>query len=170
MKIIKKCIQCNKEFVIQKSIIGKSGHVAKYCSHQCYWDSMKNKIKKYKMSIETRKKLSIANTGKKHSLKVIEILRQRMLGKTKEKSIHWKGGRILDSRGYYIIRLPEHPNSVNKYVPEHRLNVEKNIGRYLNHNEIVHHINGIKTDNRIENLVICQSLSEHRKYHKKIKV
>lgn len=72
----------------------------------------------------------------------------------------WKGGRRLDA-GYVWIYSPEHPfaNS-GSYVAEHRLIMEHKLGRYLTPNEVVHHINGIRSDNRIENLQLL-SPSEH---------
>lgn len=42
--------------------------------------------------------------------------------------------------------------------------MESKIGRQLTQNEVVHHINGIKTDNRIENLELL-TISEHSRKH-----
>lgn len=50
---------------------------------------------------------------------------------------------------------------------EHRIVVEQRIGRPLRHDEVVHHLNGEKTDNRIENLYVC-SKSEHARTHKEV--
>jgi len=84
----------------------------------------------------------------------------------KEKSPNWNGGKIKIN-GYIWIHSPEHPyrNSSN-YVAEHRLIIEQKLGRFLNPWEVVHHINGIKDDNRIENLKLLQNLGEHNTIHK----
>lgn len=61
---------------------------------------------------------------------------------------NWKGGRYCDCRGYVILNVD------GRRIPEHRYIMEQHIGRKLNKSEIIHHINAIKGDNRIENLMI----------------
>lgn len=64
----------------------------------------------------------------------------------------WNGG-TSKSKGYVEIYSPNHPHKNKRnYVLEHRLVIEKKLGRYLESFEIVHHLNGIKDDNREENL------------------
>ena len=68
----------------------------------------------------------------------------------------WKGGRHKTNNGYIFVLVKNHPNAINFngsfYILEHRLVMEKKLKRYLTKNEFVHHRNGIKDDNRIENL------------------
>jgi len=74
-------------------------------------------------------------------------------------NMHWEGGRITRN-GYVFIFTPNHPSKghtkhkdgLTKYIAEHRLVIEEHLGRYLYPWERVHHKNGIKDDNRIENL------------------
>jgi hypothetical protein len=68
------------------------------------------------------------------------------------KANHWKGGQ-RKIRGYVLEYAPDHPHCIdNRYVLQHRLVMEKHIGRYLKKGEVIHHLNGIRHDNRIENL------------------
>lgn len=67
----------------------------------------------------------------------------------------WSGGRRKDANGYIKILNPDHPFCDCKgYVFEHRLVMEKEIGKILKRTDLVHHLNGVKDDNRIENLLI----------------
>jgi hypothetical protein len=76
----------------------------------------------------------------------------------------WNGGRYK-IKGYIMILCHDHPNGNNNgYVPEHRLVMEKHLGRYLNKGEVIHHRNGIKDDNRIQNLELL-SPGEHSRHH-----
>lgn len=80
-----------------------------------------------------------------------------------EKHPRWRGGRRHHACGYILVNMPEHPNRhKNKMVFEHRLVMEKRIGRLLKREEIVHHLNGIKDDNREENLVIVTNKKHER--------
>lgn len=117
----------------------------------------------------TNKKRIAWNTGKKlseqHRLKVIKTLTsyRNQLGKN---NLRWKGGVAKGSYGYIWIKNYIHPNrNSGNYVPEHRLVMEKYLGRILSKNEKVHHLNSIKSDNRIENLVIISNV-EHSKNHR----
>ena len=57
------------------------------------------------------------------------------------------------SQGYVYLYVPDNPSANPEgYYAEHRIIMEKHIGRYLNSKEIVHHINEIRNDNRIKNL------------------
>lgn len=63
-----------------------------------------------------------------------------------------RGARVSNGKGYVLVYLPEHPMANGPYVLEHRLVMSEHIGRLLLPTETVHHKNGDRTDNRIENL------------------
>ncbi len=65
----------------------------------------------------------------------------------------WDGGTTTVSAGYVMVKAPDHPEAYqNGYVLQHRIVMEAKIGRYLHPWERVHHKNGIRDDNRPENL------------------
>jgi len=79
---------------------------------------------------------------------------------------NWKGGKYRTNQGYIYKKAHGHPNTDrNNYVFEHRLVMEKHLGRYLTKKEMVHHINGKKDDNRLENLKLFQNQQEHADHH-----
>lgn len=82
----------------------------------------------------------------------------------------WKGGKHFNKSGYVMTMCKGHPAATIKgFVMEHRLVAEKALGKYLDATHPVHHINGDKTDNRPENLVICESHSYHALLHKRMR-
>ena len=133
-------------------------------------------------SKETREKISKANKGKcpwnkgSHwSKEVKDKISKSRIGQVSpnkgkkfpqfsgKKHHNWTGGKRICTDGYIRIWV-----SPYKYNPEHRLKMEKYLKRPLKQNEIVHHINGKKTDNRIKNLLLCANIGEHKKLHRKI--
>ncbi len=67
------------------------------------------------------------------------------------------GHRILKTSGYYLIKVRKDLKKMDNYKYEHVYVMEQNLGREIKKDETVHHINGIKTDNRIENLELWAS-------------
>ena len=66
----------------------------------------------------------------------------------------YRGGYAM-LNGYRLVKKKEHPRANSRgYVMEHILTVEEKLGRSLTLDEAVHHLNGIKHDNREENLVV----------------
>jgi hypothetical protein len=182
---MKTCIDCGKKLGDNRSTRCKS------CAKQGnkYWlgkrhsEEAKKRIglasKGHKYNLgshrtdETKHKMSLAGMGNKNGLghhwkrsaeanKKVSVAKMgKQCGKNNP---NYKGGRCIVGGGY--IRISS-PGGGYRSRVEHRLVMEQFLGRKLLRTEIVHHINGIKTDNRIENLMIMSNV-EHAQLHGKI--
>ena len=139
--------------------------------------SVYNYIKKYNiesrkhLTEKQRKKLSEMRKGipsKKKGTKLSEETKLKMSiakkGKFRNPS-KFGGARKHRQDGYISVFLPTHPNaSKDGFVMEHILIMENHIGRILKEDEVVHHKNKIRDDNRIENLELM-TFKEHARLH-----
>lgn len=110
---------------------------------------------------------SIQHKASRLKLKKDKDVNRLIRGKVREaeRCCNWKGGRKINKKGHVLVLRKGHPMADKQgYVLEHRLVMAEHLGRILKSDEIVHHINGIKTDNRIENLKIMTN-AEHTKLH-----
>jgi uncharacterized protein (DUF1330 family) len=168
-KIIKNCLNCGKEFVFNKR--RKRFFCSLKCSSFVYGHKLGNKyggvygFKKghksyfFHHSEATKEKIKESQIGQHHS--------PNTEYKKGYNHPNWKGGKIKKD-GYVMVRVNNHPFTNNRgYVKEHRLVMEKHLGRYLNKKEVVHHINGIRDDNKIENLMLFKNNQEHSKHHRR---
>ena len=96
--------------------------------------------------------------------------RTAMLGKNGALAPTWAGGRTRAASGYISVYVtaesPYFPMAhakmgIRGYIYEHRLRMAEHLGRCLDSNEVVHHKNGIRDDNRLENLELILSAGKH---------
>jgi hypothetical protein len=172
-KRVVRCNVCNKEFSEYYS-----NKTRKYCSNKCLYKSRIGKPsgrKGKRHTLETRIILSIKGKGRmpwcygkklsKDHRKKISLNHHHLTGKNHPL---WNGGITKHSSGYLKKMDKNHPfTQSDGYVFLHRLIIEQYLNRHLKPEETVHHINGIKDDNRIENLMCFKTDSAHIKFERK---
>ena len=174
------CIICGNEFTSYNI-------TPTYCSRACKDISNRTKIdeiaaiKMYQSGMSQVEVAAVLGTSQKVIFNTLKRngIKSRVAAKRnqyKENNHMWKGGRIVDESGYVLIKK-DHPRacSAGGYVMEHILIMENHLGRKLNwhgaghpKSEIVHHINGNKKDNRIENLMLVNFV-DHMKIHNQLR-
>lgn len=145
------CKICSKPFIARR----KSQFL---CSLKCHSINRRGA----KLSKEARKKMSIAHLANP----VRYWLGKKRPSTSGKKHHNWKNGKA-NNGDYVILRMPYHPfcNS-HGYIMEHRIVMEKHIKRYLKPKERIHHINGIKNDNQIKNLMLFPNQGVHMNFHR----
>ncbi len=142
--MIKKCLVCKTEFRTYPSKV-KLGR-GKYCSKSC-----SNSVTLIKKGQHLSPETEI-----KQGEPLPEHIHKNQLGK-----IPWNDNGITSSgQDYRRTRVDGHS------CREHRLIVQKEIGRELHTWEIVHHVNENKSDNRIENLWVFANTKAHTRHHR----
>ena len=153
-----KCLICNKRL--------KQGK--KFCSYECYGLYQRKRIKKHCLICKKIFEFPASQTkqNRRTCSRKCHFIYLSVSEHIKGEKHHcWKGGRHITQEGYILIKnYNHHYRNKNNCIFENRFMVEKQIGRYLNPEEVVHHINQIPNDNRIENLQLLTK-PEHTKLH-----
>ena len=142
---IKRCLVCKREFQTRNNI-------TKFCSRKCFGKSRIGHTKGFQK-------------GDKNIAKRPEV--RKKLSERQLKDNHWNyKGLKLKINGRWFIYNPTHPFTKISRIAQSRLVAEKCLGHYLTKQEVIHHLNGNKLDDRPKNLYLFASNSIHMSYER----
>lgn len=161
--ITRTCEKCGVEFRVKPSAI-KRGR-GKFCSRRCFalhnWGGERNP--KYAAALKEVKCLQCGTAFKTYQSQIkngggkyCSYSCKSKYENSGERHYAWNGGKF-PANGYIAVSVGQ---DRKKY--EHQVIAALALGRPLKKGEVVHHVNGNKTDNRNSNLIICSSSYHHR--------
>jgi len=159
------CKTCGKKFRIYPSRIRKRNW-GNFCSPKCRPQTYKKDSTPWN---KNTKGICKSNSGSFKKGQISWSKGKKFPHLSGKNAYHWNGGKFKDRTNSYIfIHKPTHPfANIHGYIREQRLVVEKYLKRYLAKEEVVHHINEIRDDNRIKNLMVFKNGIYHFWFHKK---
>jgi len=164
MKDLSKVKKSNKGYYIERiRKRGKrKGQIARYYGHLriCKACGKKHFTEGIRKGYGNFCSLSCANKGENNNF----------YKKTGKFHPTWEGGKKHRPDGYIRVLNPQHPYcEKDGYILEHRLIMEKHLGRYLKHEEVVHHKDRNPSNNKYSNLILFKNQAEHARFENPFK-
>lgn len=153
------CPVCKSDFLAERSSHLTHDGLRIYCSNKCRVEGLKSGVTKE--CICCGNEFYINQSKLKRSDDHFCSIECKNDYHRRNRSPAWKGGFFVSAdRGEKFVVAPGQNGKIKTYVGEHRVIASKVLGRPLTRDEFVIRINRLPSDNRPENLFVCESNSE----------